>query len=284
MSSGVPAAATAPPGWPASLELGFAVRGRRTVLVHERHAGPMLVQKILHPEPDGPCHAILLHPPAGIAGGDTLDLVVDAHAGARVLLTTPGATRWYRSNGRDATSEARIAVGPGAVVEYLPREAIVFNGARVRSRLDVDLAPGAATIGWDCWCLGRIAAGESYGSGELDLSVQVRCGGHLRWLERGLLGGASPLLESAAGLDGQPVFGTFWAAGRQPAPTLIERCRALPGPDQGRAALTQLPELLLARYLGRSTEAAFAWFTALWSELRPTYAAATAVAPRIWSV
>ncbi len=246
--------------------------------------GPLLVQKILHPEPGGPCHAIVLHPPAGIIGGDTLDLLVEARAGARVLLTTPGATRWYRSTGRTATSGTRIAIGPGAVVEFLPREAIVFDGARVRSRLDVDLAPGAATIGWDCWCLGRTAAGESYRRGVLELDVQVRCGARLRWRERGLLDAASPLLECAAGLDRQPVFGTFWAAGREPDAALIERCRALPGPAEGRGALTQLPQVLLARYLGRSSEAAFAWFAALWSILRPAYAAAPAVSPRIWSV
>jgi urease accessory protein len=45
-----------------------------------------------------------------------------------------------------------------------------------------------------------------------------------------------------------------------------------------------LDGLLVARYLGDSTEEAFNRFTQLWSVLRPALTGCEAVPPRIWRV
>jgi urease accessory protein len=270
--------------WHAALELCFERRGTGTVLTRDRHHGPLLVQKTLHPEGADPCHAIVLHPPAGIVAGDQLSLDAGVGRGAQALLTTPGATKWYRSAAAQAGSTTRLTVAAGGVLEYLPREAIVFDGARAAVLLEMDLDADARLIGWDLWCLGRTASGEAFRSGQLQLVTRLRRAGSLRWEERGTLDGGSALLRSAAGFAGQPVFGTLWAAGPDAPRAVLDACRALPLEDAGRGAVTQLPEVLLARYLGPSTEEAFAWFTALWSLLRPVYAGRDAVKPRIWSV
>lgn len=276
----------APPAgaWHAELRLAFERRGPGTVLARERHVGPLLVQKTLHPEGDDPCHAIVLHPPAGIAAGDRLALEASAGPAAQVLLTAPGATKWYRSGGVAAGSETYVTVGPAAVLEYLPREAIVFDGARACARLEMDLAADARLIGWDIWCLGRTASGETFDSGRLELATRLRRAGRLCWEERGVLDGGGPLLRARAGCAGEPVFGTLWAAGPAAPRALIDACRAVPIAGAGRGAVTQLPDVLIARYLGPSTEEAFAWFTSLWSLLRPLYAGREAVRPRIWAV
>jgi urease accessory protein len=272
-------------GWHAALELGFERRGARTVLTRDRHHGPLLVQKALYPEGDSPCHAIVLHPPAGIVAGDRLSLEAGVGPEAQVLVTLPGATKWYRSAGDAAAASAtRLTVDRGAVLEYLPREAIVFDGTRASVALEMDLAADARLIGWDLWCLGRTASGESFRCGRLRLVTRLRRGGRLRWEERGTLDGGSPLMHAAAGFAGQPVFGTLWAAGPDAGRALLDACRAVPLDGAGRGAVTQLPEVLIARYLGPSTEEAFTWFTALWTLLRPAYAGRDAVRPRIWSV
>jgi urease accessory protein len=77
------------------------------VLTERRHLGPLAVRKPRYPEGDDVCHAIVVHPPDGIAGGDELGLTVGAKAGARALLTTPGAGRRYRTAGPWAHRVAR---------------------------------------------------------------------------------------------------------------------------------------------------------------------------------
>src|SRR6186997_1982361 len=115
--------------WRAELALGYERRGPRTVLATRRHDGPLVVQKALYPEGDAVCHGIIVHPPAGIAGGDELDLQARVGAGAQALLTTPGATKWYRSAGALASSHIRWTVDADAALEWLPQETIVFSGA-----------------------------------------------------------------------------------------------------------------------------------------------------------
>src|ERR1700741_3569567 len=85
--------------WKASLALGFSFADQKTTLSSKLHDGPLVVQKPLYPEGSEVCHAIVVHPPGGIAGGDELNLRVGTQPRAAALLTTPGAAKWYRSAG-----------------------------------------------------------------------------------------------------------------------------------------------------------------------------------------
>jgi hypothetical protein len=109
--------------------LASSRRDDSTILARREHRGPLRVQKALYPEGPGVCHAIVLHPPAGIAGGDQLEIRVEADAGAHALLTTPGAGKWYRSSGAQSSQRIHIKVGAGATAEWLPQESILFSGA-----------------------------------------------------------------------------------------------------------------------------------------------------------
>jgi len=267
-------------GWRASLALDFARRGPRTVLTGRRHDGPLVVQKALYPEGEAVCHAIVVHPPAGVAGGDALALDVALDAGAHALLTTPGAGKWYRSAGPRASQRAAFDVAPGAVLEWLPQENIVFDGARATIEADVRLRGDAAFIGWEIACLGRTGSGERFGRGELGLATRISRDGRLAFLERGRIEGGGALLDSPAGLAGQPVTGTLVAT-VSPEADLLARLRA-EAPAAGAGAVTRLPGVLVARYLGPSGEAARAYFAALWGIIRPVVAGRAAATPRIW--
>jgi urease accessory protein len=276
-----PAAASS--SWEAELRLGFALRGARSTLVQRSHRGPLVVQKALYPEGDEVCHAIILHPPGGIAGGDQLKLVVAVEQGAAALLTTPGAGKWYRSAGPEARQELVFDLAPGASLEWLPQETIVFNEARARMENRVRLAEGARYLGWEVLCLGRRAAGESFASGGLDLFTRIELEGRPLWLEKGRLEGGSPLLTSPVGLGGKSVCATFLVAGAVVAPSLVAACREIQTTESGaQGALTALPRLLVARYLGHSSEAAKDWLTEIWRCLRPALLEREAVPPRIW--
>ncbi len=115
--------------WNASLTLAFARAGNRTVLARRSHSGPLVIQKILNPEGPDICHAVIVHPPGGIAGGDTLGVVITLEADAAVLVTTPAATKWYKSGGRESRQAVRLTLGRDAALEWLPQEAIVYDGS-----------------------------------------------------------------------------------------------------------------------------------------------------------
>lgn len=273
-------------GWQASLDLRFERRLDHTVLAHCRHHGPLRVQKALHPEGPGICHAIVLHPPSGIAGGDELDIAIDVSAGAHALLTTPGAGKWYRSAGAHATQQLKLKVGAGGTAEWLPQETIIFDGALAHIGAAVELAADARYIGWEVLCLGRRAAGETFDRGSLRLATRITRDGRPLWLEQGRIAGGGALLDSPAGLAGFTVCGTLIATGDVDSALLAE-CRALPAAEAGsRHGISALPapsSAFVARYLGHSSEAAREWFAGLWRLLRPALLGVPAQAPRIWS-
>jgi len=270
--------------WQASLALGFERRDDSTILARRDHHGPLRVQKALYPEGPEVCHAIVLHPPAGIAGGDQLDIRIEAAESAHALLTTPGAGKWYRSGGAQSSQQVHLKVGAGATVEWLPQESIVFSGALAGMRTTVDLEQGACFTGVETICFGRRASGETFDRGSLRLATDIRAGGRLLWRERGVIDGGSALMDSPIGLAGFSVCSTVLAAGVELAPETLAACRAAASGEAGaRWGVSLLPQLLVGRYLGNSAEAAREWFVALWQQLRPTIGGREAVVPRIWN-
>ena len=265
--------------WHASLRLRFAADGATTRLMERAHSGPLRVQKPLYPEGPRICHAIMVHPPGGVVGGDTLSVSLHAGAGTHAFLTSPGAAKWYRANGRVSRQDVHIEAGPGAIVEWMPQETILFNNAQVRTDQRVELAADASYIGCDMLCFGRRASGERFASGSIGQRLQIRRGGQLVWWEQGLLDAAGPLFDSPLGLHGTTVCATLLGVGRAPAAGLVEAVRKL---DPG-LAVSQVKSVFVARYLGRDSEHARHLMTRAWQLLRPALVGCDAPIPRIWN-
>ncbi|MGO4279585.1 MULTISPECIES: urease accessory protein UreD [Cupriavidus] len=276
------------PAWHASLRLRFAARAGRTALVERRHQGPLLVQKPLYPE-GGICHVVVLHPPAGVAGGDRLDIDIAVEAGAHAVLATPGATKWYKSLGREAAQQVRIEVADGARLDWLPQENIVFDDARARIATDVVVAPTGSAIGWDAVVLGRQASGERWSSGALWLDTRVAGPDRALWIEQSQVDATSPLRPAVAGMDGLHILGTLWAVGQGATPALAETlAEQLPYVPDLRAGVTCLAgsagqSMLLLRVLGRDMEAVRRVMTGAWSTLRAPIHGVAARPLRLWA-
>ncbi len=268
-------------GWRGHLSLDFERRAERTVLASRRHSGPIVVQKALYPEGDAVCHGIVLHPPGGYVGGDRIGLEVRVGDQAHALLTTPGAGKWYRSAGTRAEQTLQFDIGADSALEWLPQGNIVFNGAIAGTATRIDVAPGGTYLGWDIVCLGRTAAGERFADGQLLMETKVQRAGATLWIERGRIDGGSRLLESPAGLAGEPVHGTLMAVSENVDASLVTACREVRSAC-GRAGVTRLPGLLLARYLGPRADDAHDYFARLWQLLRPALIGRQASPPRIW--
>ena len=269
--------------WQASLELAFAAKNDRTSLNRKQHQGPLVIQKVLYPEGHAVCHGIIVHPPGGVAGGDALTLDVQLANDANALLTTPGAAKWYKANGREASQLLNFDLASGASLEWLPQENILFDGAMLDLSAEIHLAQAATYAGWEILCFGRQASNEQWQAGRLKQKLVIRRDGKVIWQERAFLSPASKVMSAMAGLAGNVVSGSFVvAAGLLPAGVLAE-CRKVSADDGAKVAVTALPEVFSARYIGQSSQAARHYFEALWHILRPWYANRQAIRPRIWN-
>ena len=271
------------PGWEARLALDFSrAADGRTRMRATRRFGPLAVQKALYPEGDV-CHALLLHPPGGLVGGDRLMLEAGVEQGAHALLTTPGAGKWYRSAGAISRFDLDFRIAAGATLEYLPQEAIVFDGARGESRLRVALAGDARFIGWDIVALGRRASGDDFRRGALRQVIELTHTGTPLLLEHAAYGGGDRLLASPLGLAGRHVVGTLFAAGPGVARALAAVRAAIDPQAPDFAAASAWDEVLVVRVLGDCAQRARRYLEAVWAALRQSWLGLPAVPPRIWS-
>ncbi len=268
--------------WLAHLELDYERTAHGTQLRRRSHVGPLTVQKALYPEGRDVCHSLILHPPGGIAGNDSLAVDLDLGDRAQALITMPGAAKWYRTVDAPAQHRLQAKIAHDATLEWLPPETIVFDRAAARMRTTIEL-DGGNYLGWEVLCLGRTLSGESYDAGNIRQSTEISLNGELLWSERCHLHGGSRLLEAAAGLGGATVSGIFIAAGKTATAGIVAECRNVPLERPARGGITAMPNVLVARYLGKSSEQAKCYFVGLWRILRPFFTGRVAVTPRIWA-
>jgi urease accessory protein len=200
------------------------------------------------------------------------------------LLTTPGATKWYRSEGSWAGQRLRFDLDGDAVLEWLPRENILFDGAKISMDVDIALSAHSKYFGWEILSFGRRASGEKWQRGSLRMRTSIRRADRVLWSEMANLEAAGGFMESPVGLSGFAVCGTFLVAGYDVESGLLEACRRvrLTG-EKARIGVTRVPGVVIARYLGDSSEEVFNYFTDLWSVLRPALSARVSRAPRLWA-
>lgn len=272
-------ATTASSGWQAKLNLEFAYRGDKTVLSHRSQCGPLTVQRAFYPEGDV-CHLYVLHPPGGVVGGDTLTINTDIHQRASSLLTTPGATKFYRSQGQTAHQQQNLSVAKHGSLEWLPQENIYFPGAQARVNTKVNLAADASFIGWETHCLGLPANNESFSTGQLQLDFSLTRDERPIILERIQINAAR--LNAPTGLRANPVMAMLVAS---PADSnLLEQVREiLSDASDHLIAATLIEDCLVVRYLGGSTALCRRLFTQIWMILRPVILDREACPPRIWA-
>lgn len=272
--------------WQASLRLDYALENGRSV-ARFAHEGPLRILQSMHPEGDAVCHNVLVHPPGGLVGGDTLRVQVHVGAGSHGLVTTPGASRFYRSEGELAVQDVAIRAEASARLEWLPLEALYYSGCRAENRLVMDLAPGAELLGWDVAALGLPHARQPFTLGSVQQHLELRGA----WLERGLIAAAdAPLMDGPLGLAGHRCLATlFLAAGAS-----LERTRREALLDAARevvqahplaasaGATAPHPQVVVVRVLAPVVEPALQLLRAVRRAWRPLLWNLPPAEPRGW--
>ena len=272
--------------WHAQLALNYSRQAERTC-VQFRHAGPLRVLKSLYPEGPSICHNVLVHPPGGLVGGDLLDIEVRLEQGAHALITTPGATRFYKSNGQQARQHTRLKLEAGARLEWLPLEAIAYNACDAVNRLEFELAAGAQLMAWDVTALGLPMANQPYEAGVFEQ--------HLEWpgrfLERGLVDARDKLLlDGDLGLAGQRCLASLiYASGspmeRAQREALLESSHELLQSAPALGGVTAPNEnMLVLRCASAVVEPVMMLCKTMWMHWRKELWGLQGSTPRIWSM
>ena len=243
-----------------ALTLRFERRGAATVLAGSRSVLPLQVLAPLALD-DVATVVSMLNPTGGVVGGDRLTVEVDVGAGAHACVTTPSATRIYRTSGGLAEQTVRLTVGAGASLEWVPDHTIPFPGSALRQSIDAEVGEGAALILVDAWAAGRIARAEAWQFARIDSAITVRDAHGLVLYDRfvlpmGIAGEALGLAEASpyfasvamiadegighlAGAFGDvAIDGATLGASRLPRRGLLVRCLAASAPSLSDALAT----------------------------------------------
>ena len=271
--------------WKAVLEIDLQSREGKTIPGRVYHRGPLLIQKPFYPEGPEICHLYILHPPGGVVAGDELGLTLCAESGARGLLTTPSAAKFYRSPVPQLWGRSRqtFRVASGASLEWFPQETILFNGARARIETRVDLEETASFLGWEILSLGRPASGERFNEGICFQRFEIYRQGEPVWIEQNRIEGGSRFLDARWGMGGYSVTGTFAAVLPRHGsfPEIPPQMKEASGEDL--FSVTRMGEVLLGRYLGCHAEHAKFFFIRIWEIIRSHAMNRKISIPRIWN-
>ncbi|WP_159078871.1 urease accessory protein UreD [Orrella marina] len=299
-----------PTGWRAALELRFSARAdvnpdvnpdvrphapgvsggdsspdkrrvRQTVLRH-RHVGPLRIQKALYPEGQDCCHAVMIHPPGGIACSDHLCVDVQVEANSHGLILTPAATKWYGAFGSSEQASQTIALDVQGVLEWLPAETIVFDQARVRSLIDMNIGPQGQMFGWDQLIFGRRGCDESFETGMFDQRMQLQFGPERVWIDRMRLCGSDPLFQSPLGFSGCDSCQTAWMVTSASDPVTDDLLDAARQTHPDIAFSRIHPRVLVMRSLA-SASILRSRFERLWHWVRPRWIRRQPHTPRLWA-
>jgi len=247
-----------------------------------------MVQKALYPEGKGVCHVVMLHPPAGVAGGDHLNIDIRIGQHAQAVVTTPGATRWYKSNGHPSSQYVDIQIDENAHLDYLPCENIFFNQVIANTALNIHQSIGSSLIAWEMMQLGRVAAGENWSESRLKFSTALYLEKQLVWVDCSGLDSCSMSRFSPSGLDGYEVFGTMWFSSKKVTREMSETLSAnLPWSPGLRAGVTHINlghdhSLMVIRALTHETEQIRDLFIEAWLQMREAVCGLPPQPLRLW--
>ena len=283
--------------WSAHLDLRYDHHATHGTRLRHRHQGPLRVFKSLYPQGRECCHTVLIHPPGGLVGGDELAVHAELSEDAHALISTPGATRFYASDGPIARQSVQLKLAPGSRLEWCPLESIAYPGCRASNHWYAQLSPGAELMAWDIVALGLPSTGAPFTHGAYRQHMAIEG----LWLERAQLNADDHLLmDGQLGLAGHRAMATLcWFSGSALSPArqqrLLEAARERLERDLASAPPADQVPLKLAitcpnrhglvlRGLAAQTEPLMHALQSVWAEWRAQAWGLSADAPRIWRV
>jgi len=270
--------------WHGKIKLNYQFNQHKTELLSSFTQSPFKIQQSFYPEGEAICHNIILHTAGGVVGGDILDQEIILNDHSQSLITTPAANKIYRSNGKIAQQNINIRLENQTILEYLPQEMIVFNGAKYHQSNIINLHQDSTFLMWEIIRFGRTARGEIFNQGYWQSNLEIWQESTPILIDHICLQGEDDLFHSLTGLNDQPLAATLTYIGNfQKAETLTKISQLCQNSlTYGQAGVTELIKGLNCRYLGHSTTEVRAFFFKIWQILRLQYLGKNAIKLRVW--
>ena len=269
-------------------EIGFARRDGISRLAQLYQRDPL---RVLFPAPAAgdPPVAVIVTTSGGLVAGDRLDIRVELAPGATAHVTASAAEKVYRSTGRTTTIRQTLSIGPGAALEFLPPETILFDGARLQRETVIDLAPGSAFLGGDIVVFGRRARGERFANGFLREVWELRRNGYLVWGDAlHLDDDVGRIIDDPACFDGAAAFATMiFSPPAGDVRSLLDGARVVQGvcATTGlRAGATTIAGVVIARWLAADAAVLRRAYADLACHFRSAALGLPPRLPRVWHV
>ena len=267
-------------------EIGFARRDGISRLARLYQRDPL---RVLFPAPAAgdPPVAVIVTTSGGLVAGDRLDIRVELAPGATAHVTASAAEKVYRSTGRTTTIRQTLSIGPGAALEFLPPETILFDGARLQRETVIDLAPGSAFLGGDIVVFGRRARGERFANGFLREVWELRRNGYLVWGDAlHLDDDVGRIIDDPACFDGAAAFATMiFSPAAGDVRSLLDGARVVQGvcATTGlRAGATTIAGVVIARWLASDAAVLRRAYADLACHFRSAALGLPNCLPRVW--
>lgn len=166
------------------LKLAFERRGKQTVQTYASATSPWHVLPPSELDDSGCAYVWLVNTSGGLVGGDQVTMEATLASGSHVVMTTPSATRVYRTLDATVDQQIRLSVGSNARLEWLPEVTIPFAGSKLRQALHVDLTEGATALVWDAMASGRVAREERWAFTSFENEIRITTASGTSVLER----------------------------------------------------------------------------------------------------
>ena len=243
--------------------------------------------RVMFPRPaaGAPFEGVLVTTSGGIVGGDRIAIKIDAGDKSIATFTTQAAEKIYRSTGPNSRMSIELMVGVDSLLEWMPQETILFDGARLRRTTNIHVAPGARLLCGEIIVFGRRARGEKFTQGFLHDSWRITEGGQVIWADAlHLAGDIGAIMNRASSFDGAACLGTLVYRADDAGAHLDNVREILQDSPEGRclAAATCLGSLLIMRFLGTDAAATRRAVTNFWSAFRVAVLDLPARLPRVW--
>lgn len=265
--------------WLGKLELNFALRKGRSVLTKHVHSGPFFVQRSFYSNDDKMSpHVYLLHPPGGLVGGDQLILSVQLEFNSQALITTPGSTKFYRTNGRFASQKHIFKLSNDSILEWLPQSSIFFSKTKAKISTVFELSKGARMISFDMLCFGNCNQTTIMTPEEIDIYLYISLPDSIGFRDRLKMNALNYLNK----LNGFRMIASLFAFPVDKI--LLNQVRELIIPINNIqiGGATLLDELLVVKLLSNDNQRLKNSLYRIWSAIRPNIIGKKAVVPRIW--